>query len=396
MNASQLVTLAGTAGPRVGPHMEELGIVLHGGMLCEDGLIIEVGTSAAIERSLNGEEEVIDATGKVVLPGWVDAHTHAVFAGNRLNEFEMRCHGATYEQIAEAGGGIRATVRAVRAASEDELVEQGKTHAKWFLDGGTTTIECKSGYGLSVEDELKMLRAIGRLNRETRLEWVPTFLGAHAFPPEFDERRDDYVRLVCDEMLPAISEGGLAEFCDIFVERNYFTSDQARTIISKAKALGLGIRMHVDQLTNGNGAALAAELGAATADHLEQTDERGIEALRRANVIPVLVPGSVYALGLRKYPDARTMIRMGLPVVLATDFNPGSSPTPSMQMILSLACTHMGMSPAECITAATINAAHSLNRAHDRGSLECGKRADFHVYDCKDYRELIYYFGVKF
>src|SRR5205085_4026195 len=281
------------------------------------------------------------------------------------------------------------------AASVDELIAAGRRYAEWFLRGGTTTIEAKSGYGLSLEDELKILRAIKRLNDETPLRYVPTFLGAHSIPPEYRARRDEYVSLIIDEMLPQVAQQKLAEYCDVFCEQNVFTADEAWKILSAARCHGFGLRIHADQLSLSGGAQLAAELGTVTADHLEHTDAAGIEALRRAGVQPVLLPGSVYALGSSRYPAAREMIDAGLAVVLATDFNPGSSPTPSMTMILSLAATYMKMTPAEALTAATVNAAYSLDRGGEAGSLEEGKRADFVVHDCEDYRELAYFFGVE-
>ena len=391
LNASQLVTLSGPKRPRIGPELSELGIIPDGGMLIRDGKIERVGASDEIEKNV-GDAEVVDADGRVVMPGFVDAHTHLVFAGNRLDDFERRARGETYEQIAKAGGGIWSTVQKTRAASELDLLTQAKKHANWFLRCGTTTVEAKSGYGLTVEDELKILRVMRQLKKEVRLEIVPTFLGAHAVPRELSP--DEYLDVVVTEMLPRVTAEKLAEFCDVFCERGYFNIDQSRKILSAAKKLGLSLRGHVDQLTNSGGAKLMAEMGATTADHLEQTDEQGIAALKKANVQPVLLPGSVYALGSSRYPRAREMIEAGLAVVLATDFNPGSSPTASMPMVLSLACTQMKMSPAEAITASTVNAAYSLNRGDWIGSLEPGKVANFVIFDCEDYRELAYWFGM--
>jgi imidazolonepropionase len=390
VHASQLVTLAGPAKARVGSEMSELAIIRNGGMLIRDGKIDFVGASVEVEKNA-GDAEIIDAAGRVTLPGFVDAHTHLVFAGNRLDDFERRARGETYEQIAAAGGGIWSTVAKTRAASEIELLGQAKKRANWFLKCGTTTIEAKSGYGLAIEDELKILRVIQRLNRETPLECVPTFLGAHAVPR--DTSPSEYVDLVINEMLQRVVKEKLSEFCDVFCERGYFDIEQSRKILTAAKQVGLKLRGHVDQLTNSGGAKLMAELNAATADHLEKTDEGGIAAMRSANVQPVLLPGSVYALGSTSYPRAREMIEAGLPVVLATDFNPGSSPTVSIPMVLSLACTQMKMSPAEALTAATINAAYSLSRGDKIGSLEVGKLANFAMFDCEDYRELAYWFG---
>jgi imidazolonepropionase len=386
VNCSELVTLAGPARPRVRGEMRELGIVRDGVMIVRDGVITYAGPRCEMDPRI----EIVDAGNKVVMPGFVDAHTHPVFAGNRADEFEKRSSGATYQEIAAAGGGIRSTVRKTRAASEDELFAAASRYTQWFLRGGTTTIEAKSGYGLNLETELKMLRVIRRLGP---IRTVPTFLGAHEIPDEFRGQRDRYIELLLREMLPEAAKH--AKYCDIFCEPHVFPVDDARRILSAAKQHGLKLRMHVDQLENSGGAQLAAELGAATADHLEHTAAPGIAAMHDAGVQPVLLPGSVYALGSKRYPDARAMIEAGLAVVLATDFNPGSSPTPSMPMILSLASTQMKMTPAESITAATVNAAYSLNRGAEIGSLEAGKRADFVIHDCMDHRELAYFFGVQ-
>ena len=395
VNCSQLVTLAGPRRPRVGDELRELAIVEGGAMLVRDGLIERVGTRAEVEPLIDEGCEVFDAGGRVVAPGFVDAHAHPVFAGDRADEFEKRAAGVSYQEIAAAGGGIRSTVRRTRAATEDELFAVAQRRERWFLRTGTTTVEAKSGYGLSTEDELKMLRVVGRLNAGGRLSYVPTFLGAHEVPDEYRARRGEYLDLVVEEMLPRVAAERLAEFCDVFCEERVFTVEESRRVLEAARAHGLGLRVHADQLTRGGGAHLAAELGAKTADHLEHTDAAGIAALKSAGVQPVLLPGSVYALGSARYPAAREMIGAGLAVVLATDFNPGSSPTPSMTMILSLASTHMKMTPAEGLTAATVNAAYSLGRGDEIGTLEPGKRADFVVHDCEDYRELAYFFGVE-
>jgi len=395
LHAAELVTLAGPRGPRIRDQLRELAIIRDGGMLIEDGRVVATGSSNEISKLIPAGADVVEARGKVVLPGFVDAHTHPVFAGNRVDEFEMRARGATYEEIAESGGGIRSTVRKTRAASEDELLEQARKHASWFLAGGTTTVEAKSGYGLTVDDELKMLRVIRRLNAETPIEFVATFLGAHAVPDEFRNAPEQYASLVIHKMLPRVAEEQLAESCDIFCERGYFDITDSERIMRAAQEHGLRLRMHVDQLTNSGGAFLAARLKAATADHLEQANAAEIAALGEAGVQPVLLPASVYSLGKTRYPPAREMIDAGLAVVLATDFNPGSSPTPSMPMVLSLATTQMKMTPAESVTAATINAACSLNRGDQIGSLEPGKRANFVLYNCADYREISYYLGVS-
>jgi imidazolonepropionase len=375
--------------------MRELSIIADGALLVTGDRIQRVGPRDEIARLVTDDCVVIDAGGRVVLPGFVDAHTHAVFAGTRAGEFEERSQGATYQEIAARGGGIQATVRTTRAASLAELITAGKRYAEWFLRTGTTTVEAKSGYGLTVADELKILRAIKQLNLETPLRYVPTFLGAHDIPPEYKARREQYISLLTNEMLPQVAQEKLAEYCDVFCEEKVFTTDESRQIFSAARGHGLRLRMHADQLALSGGAKLAAELGTVTADHLEHTDAGGIAALKSAGVQPVLLPGSVYALGSTRYPAAREMIDTGLAVVLATDFNPGSSPTPSMPMILSLASTHLKMTPAESITAATINAAYTLGRGDQIGSLEPGKLADFVIHDCDDYRQLAYFFGIE-
>ena len=398
INCSQVVTLAGPARARVGPEMRELSIVAGGAMLVANGRIVRVGSRGEIEALIVSSGvncEIVDAGGRIVLPGFVDAHTHPVFAGTRVGEFEERAGGATYQEIAARGGGIQSTVRATREASLDELVAAGKRYAQWFLRTGTTTVEAKSGYGLTTEAELNILRAIKRLDSETPLSYVPTFLGAHDIPSEFKAHREQYVSLLLEEMLPRVVEEKLAEYCDVFCEAKVFTTAESREVLSAARSLGLGLRIHADQLTLSGGAQLAAELHTATADHLEHADVQGIAALQSAGVQPILLPGSVYALGSGRYPAAREMIEAGLAVVLATDFNPGSSPTPSMTMVHSIASTHMRMNPAESITASTVNAAYSLNRGNEIGSLESGKRADFVIYDADDYRELAYFFGVE-
>lgn len=398
LNCSQLVTLSGPARPRVGPEMRELRIVADGAMLVTGDRIVKAGPREEVERLIetgDSECEVIDAGGRIVLPGFVDAHTHPVFGGTRAGEFEERSAGVTYQEIAARGGGIQSTVRETRAATLDELVTTGRRYADWFLRTGTTTVEAKSGYGLTLEAELKILRAINQLDQKTPLRYVPTFLGAHDIPPEYKSRREDYVSLLIDEMLPRVGEEKLAEYCDVFCEEKVFTVEESRSLLNAARSHGFGLRIHADQLSLSGGAKLAAELGAVTADHLEHTDAEGIAALKSAGVQPVLLPGSVYALGSSRYPSAREMIDASLAVVLATDFNPGSSPTPSMTMVFSIASTQMKMTPAESISAATINAAYTLNRGDQIGSLEAGKFADFVIHDCDDYRELAYFFGIE-
>lgn len=379
-NCGQLITLAGPERPRVGSEMGELGILKDAALVFdEQGYIEWVGPDAEAPRA----DREIDAGGRLVTPGFIDAHTHAIFGGNRANEFEMRAKGATYQEIKESGGGIMSSVRATREASFDQLLGSAQERLQWMLASGTSTLEVKSGYGLNLESEMKMLQVAGSLGPQ---RIVRTFLGAHAVPPESGSK-GGYLESVL-AMLPEVEP--LAEFCDLFVESGYFEPDDARRLFASTK---LKPRLHVDQFTNDGGAKLAAELGAKTADHLEQTGAEGIPALRHGGVIPVLLPASVYCLGLTKYPDARLMIEEGLPVVLATDFNPGSSPTPSLPFVMSLACTQMRMTPAEALTACTINAAYALDRGDQIGSLEVGKQADFVIHDAQDYREIAYWAG---
>lgn len=378
-------------GLRVGPALRDLGVIEDAALLIDGAKVIAAGRRTDVPK-LPGCD-TLDAGGRVVTPGLVDAHAHPVFAGNRSHEFARRCAGATYQEIAASGGGIKASVASTRAATEDQLLRESRRHVQWMVSCGTTTTECKSGYGLSLESELKMLRVARRLGETGPIDVVPTFLGAHAVPLEFDGRKADYLDLVISEMLPSVACEGLAEYADVFCEPAYFGLSESRRVMEAAKSVGLNIRMHVDQLTNSGGAALAAEVGAKTADHLEQTASDGIAALAAKGVQPVLLPGSVYALGLSKYPDARAMIEAGLAVVVATDFNPGSSPVTSLPMAMSLACTQMKMTPEEALSSCTINAAHSLDRGHDRGSLEVGKRADFVIWDCQHESEIPYWVG---
>src|ERR1039457_668725 len=393
VHCRQLVTLAGPPGARSGAAMRSLAIIADGALRIRGGRIAAVGPRAEIERSLSEDTAIVDAGGRIVLPGFIDAHTHPVFAGSRAAEFERRVEGATYAAIAASGGGIGTTVRQTREASAATLLAAARRYQDWFLSGGTTTIEAKSGYGLSLDAEIKILKTIRQLKADGRLRYVPTFLGAHEIPGEYRGRIGDYVDLVIQEMLPRVAEDNLAEYCDVFCEPNVFPVEQARTVLRAAQALGLGLRVHAARLSADSGSRLPPDPHAAPAAHLGLSPPAALAALHAAGVQPVLLPASVYTLGSTRYPAARRMIDLGLPVVLATDFNPGSSPTASMPMVLSLAATQMKMTPAEAITAATINAAHSLRREHQIGSLEPGKFADFAIHDCDDYRELPYFFG---
>jgi imidazolonepropionase len=433
-NIGELVTLRGPRRPRVGAEMRKLGIVHDAAVLMENGRITAVGTRWELREDIIAADEVIDAAGRCVTPGFVDAHTHLVFAGNRADEFEQRIGGATYQEIAAQGGGILRTVRLTREASEDALLEQARRHRDWMLRGGTTTIEAKSGYGLDRETELKMLRVMARLNSEGPVRIVPTLLAAHTVPTEFREAavasqvsesraaepmdgspgetrrlppmrrgsrgmdgvpqcggRVEYVHWVAEELIPEVAAAGLARYCDAFCDEHAFTVDEARVVLTAAQRHGIGLRIHAEQFTPGTGAALAAELGAVTADHLEAAGEAVLEQLRCAGVQPVLLPASVFALGRTQYPNARKMIDTGMAVVLASDFNPGSSPVASMSFVMSLACAYMRMLPSEALSAATINAAWSLGLGDEVGSIEVGKCADLLVHEFADHREIPYW-----
>ena len=386
-NIGQLVTMRGPARPRVGSEMSDIGIVEDAELHIVDDKVVFAGPRIDAPKLDHSNET--DALGKLVTPGLVDAHTHAVFAGNRADEFEQRALGATYQEIAANGGGILSTVAKTRAATEDELFEESRQHVEWMIRCGTTTAEVKSGYGLDLETELKMLRVAKRLETEA-IGIIRTFLGAHSVPREANSK-SEYLDEVVNNMLPKVAIE--CEFVDMFVEDNYFTHDDARRLASKAKELNLGVRLHVDQMSDSGGAQLAAELGVVSADHLEFTGPEGIDALAKSKTFPILLPGSVFGIHSDIFPNARMMIESGLPVVLASDFNPGSSPTPSLSFCMSLAMTKMGISAAECLTACTINAAYSLNRGESIGSLEPGKAADMVVWDLKDYREIAYWTG---
>lgn len=354
--------------------------------------IAGVGPEAELRARFQADAE-LDARGGTVVPGFVDSHTHPVFAGTREDEFEMRTGGATYVEIGLAGGGILSTVRGVREESREVLLAQLLLRMDRFLELGTTTVEAKSGYGLSTEMEIKMLRVIAEANRMHPVDLVPTFLGAHEYPEEYRDRRSDYVDLLVKEMLPRVAEEKLAEYCDIFTETHVFGLEDSRRILTTAKELGFRLRLHVDQLTPLGGAELAAEFGADSADHLECVTDKGIEALGNAGVIPVICP--LVALYLRQEQEVpgRRMIDAGLAPAIATDFNPGSCYTQSMPEVMTWSALRMRMSASEVLTAATLNAAASLNRADDIGTLEVGKRADLLVLDVPNYKHLAYELG---
>jgi len=392
LNARQIVTLSGPQAFRRGANLSDVGARANWAMVCRGGLLEWTGPASGVGAMIQPGDEIVDASNCSVLPGFVDAHTHPVYGGDRLDEFSLRASGASYQEIAAAGGGILSTVSKTRAASEQQLIDCGIRHAELFLRNGTTTIEAKSGYGLNPETEIRLLGAIKRVGESTGLRVLPTYLGAHAIPAEFAGNRQGYMDTVL-ATLDTAADQRLALWSDIFVESGYFDAEDARRLAHRAKSHDLGLRMHVDQFGNSGGARLAAELAAASADHLEYTDIDGISALAKAGVTPVLLPASVYCLGLQKYPLARTMVDHGLPIVVATDFNPGSSPTLSMPFVMSLCCTQMRLSPEEALTASTINPAYLLGLGDKIGSLEAGKVADFTLWQCNDWREIIYHVG---
>ncbi|WP_031410169.1 imidazolonepropionase [Geobacillus vulcani] len=396
--ARQLVTLAGSsAAPLVGEQMSNLSIMENGSVWIENGTITAVGPDDELVRRFAdrlAEAEVIDARGKTVTPGLVDPHTHLVYAGSREHEWTMRLGGATYMEIMNAGGGIHATTKATREASEETLYEESKRRLDQFLLHGVTTVEAKSGYGLSLEHEIKQLNVAKRLDDTHPVDVVSTFLGAHAVPPEWKHDREEYIRLIIEEMIPEVSRQGLAEFNDVFCERGVFTPDEARRILEAGKAHGLTPKIHADEIEPYGGAELAAEVGAISADHLLRASDDGLRCMAERGVIGVLLPGTAFFL-LTKAANARRLLDAGVPVALATDCNPGSSPTVSLPLVMSLACLHMRMTPAEALAAATINAAHAIGRAHVIGSLELGKKADLVVFNVPNYVQIMYYYGVN-
>ena len=398
VNIRQLLTLRSTAdGPRRGASLSELGIIHDSAVLCLAGKIVSVGTTKDALRDpwLNQNRRKIieiDCGGRVVLPGFVDSHTHPVFVQPRLVDFEKRISGANYEEIAEAGGGIRSSIEGVRKASRAALTRKVLGALTDMAGHGTTTVEAKSGYGLSLDSELKSLEAIRAAAREFPGSVVATFLGAHAVPPEYRGRSREYVDLVCNEMMPAIVKRKLAEFVDVFCERGAFSADETAQIFTAATEHGLVVRAHLGQLRETRLGPLL-RYRPASLDHMDYLNADDLPALAQSETVATFVPGANYFLGLTRYPEARRLIEFGVAVALATDYNPGSSPTLSMPMAMSLACTHMKMSPAEAIAAATINGAWALRLADRKGSLEPGKDADLAVFDVSDYREIPYWFG---
>lgn len=394
-NISQLVTVAaGGARVKTGRAMRDLHILSDAGVLCRGGRIVWVGPMAEWHQILPDGHPEIDASGAVVLPGFIDSHTHAMFSGSRAEEFVLRAEGAGYQQIADQGGGILSTVRRVREAGKRELKRGTSKFLTDMMRQGTTTVEIKSGYGLDMDAEIKMLEAINELRDEEIISVVPTFLGAHAVPPEFHGDPGGYVDLLCDRMIPYIGKKKLAAFCDVFCERKYFGVEQSERILREGKRWGMAPKIHADELTSLGGAELAAEVGAVSADHLECVSERGVARLAEAGVVAGFLPGVSFFLN-HGYAPARTMIDAGVPVAIASDFNPGSCMSFSMPLMMTIACTQARMTPEEAITAATLHGAAALGIAGEVGSIEIGKRADLLIADIPDYRSLAYHFGTN-
>ncbi|MGB2645283.1 MAG: imidazolonepropionase [Candidatus Acidiferrum sp.] len=392
------MTLRGR-GPRRGTALANLGIIKDGALLVREGRITAVDSRAKIERLPEAAAaEKLDLGGRVVLPGFVDSHTHLIHAASRAEEYELKIEGASYEEIARKGGGILNSVRKLRAATSEELKQRAHKALRLFAAYGTTTVEAKSGYGLDIPSELKILRLHKELAAEQPLDIVSTFLGAHVVPAEFRGSSggpEKYVEILTEKLIPEIAREKLAEFCDVFCDRGAFTRKQSEHVLIGGKRHGLAARIHAEQLTRMGAAQLAVRLGAASCDHLEQINSSDIVALSKSRTVATLLPGCDFHLGLQKYAPARKLIEAGSIVALASDYNPGTSPTLSMPMILSLACNQLRMTPAEAIAAATVNSAYSLRRDGDIGSLGVGKFADLAVFDVADYREIPYYFGVN-
>ncbi|MBE0646125.1 MAG: imidazolonepropionase [Bacteroidetes bacterium] len=392
-NASQIVTVAsGGARLKRGAEMRDIGLIEDGAVAIKNGRIEYVGPSDGID--ISKAERSINAFGKTILPGFVDSHTHLVFAGAREEEFARRIAGATYAEIAAAGGGINTTVKATRAASKIELTEYALHRLDSCLGFGSTTVEIKSGYGLDFENEIKMLEVINELRDLHVIEIVPTFLGAHTIPFDYKDRREEYLQLIMERMLPEVARRRLAQYCDVFVEKGAFTLEEARGIFMRARELGMKARVHADQITPGGGAELAGDVFAASADHLDHISDDGIARMRDSGTIATLLPGVSLFLG-EEYPDARRLIEAGLAVAIATDANPGSCTSENIQLMMSLAATQMRMTMEEIITAVTLNAAAALDRSDALGSIEEGKQADLLMFDTPNYQRIIYHFGVN-
>jgi imidazolonepropionase len=374
----------------------ECTLLANGSLLIRDGIIEWAGPAAEMPALTEDDSNIvrIDARDKVVLPGFIDSHTHLLFAGSRVDEFEQRLRGKSYAEITASGGGILSTVKRVRQASKEELKALARPRLRRMLQFGVTTVEVKSGYGLTVADEIKCLEAIAELNAEGPWELVPTFLGAHAVPPEYRADREGYIRSLCEEMLPEVARQGLAEFCDVFCESGVFSVDESRRILRRARDLGLRLKLHADELSPLGGAELAAEVGAVSADHLLCISDKGIDALAASGTVATLLPGTAFFLGVA-YAPARRLIERGVTVALASDCNPGTCMSENLPLLGSMACTQMGMRPGEVVSALTLHAAAALGRRDRLGSLTPGKQGDVIVCDVRDYREILYHFGIN-
>jgi imidazolonepropionase len=376
---------------RIGAAMRNLGVIENAAVVIQKGRISWCGKMSHLKKTSDDIDE-FDCTDKVVMPGFVDSHTHLVFGGSREDEFTMRSAGATYQDIAEKGGGILSTVNKTREASKKDLKKSARKYLHSILKQGTTTVEIKSGYGLDMDNEIKMIEAIKELQEEEIVNVVSTFIGAHAFPPEFKDNRDEYVKLVCERMIPYVGQRKLVEFCDVFCEKGYFSVADSEKILNVGKEYGMLTKIHAEELTSFGGAELAGRIGAVSADHLEYITDSGIEALKQGGVVACLLPGVSFFLN-HQYAPARKIIDSGVPVAIATDFNPGSCMSYSMPHMMTIACIHMKMSPEEVITAATINGAAALNLSNEVGSVDVGKRGDLIILDIPNYKFLPYHFG---
>jgi imidazolonepropionase len=397
-NIAQIITLKGKPAPRVGAAMSDLGIIENGALLIHGDRIVWVGNTKDIPvRDPGTRYQTLDGVGLdlIALPGFVDSHTHPIFAGMQAEDFDLRIRGKTGEEIAASGGGISGSIAQLRSAAVNQLLERMERYFRQFLSHGTTTIEAKSGYGLGWEEEIKDLQMLAALRSRSRLEIVPTFLGAYTVSDEYPPSRADYIREIIEVMIPRAAQEGLAQFCDVFCQEDHFSVEEARSILLAARKAGLGLRIHAEKSSHSGGAKLAAELGARSADHLQWIDDSDIGALKRAGTVATLLPGTTFNQGTTSYAPARKLIEAGVPVALGSNFNPISCFTMNMQIILSIACTQMRMTPAEAITAATINSAYSLGISDRLGTLEEDKQADIVLMDVSDYRELPYFFGVN-
>jgi imidazolonepropionase len=394
--AAQVVTVdGGGPGPKRGKRaMNDLGVIEGGAVAVRRGRIVAVGPTKRILRSFHAPH-LVSCRGRTLLPGFVDAHTHPVFAKMREEEFAMRCRGASYEDILAAGGGIHASAKALRKATEESLAKGVRSRLDAMLVHGTTAAEAKSGYGLTTESEVKSLRALRRAAEGHPVTVAPTFLGAHALPPEFEDDRGAYVREVVTKMIPAVARGRLATFCDVFVERGAFTVAEGLEILRAGKRHGLRPKVHADEFRDGGGALLAAKVRAVSAEHLGATGPKGIRALAKAKVVAVLLPGTSFFLGLDRRPDARAMIRAGCAVAIATDFNPGSSPTENLGLVAALACTMLRMTPEEAVAGITRNAAAAAGLDKEHGRIAVGRRANLVVLDAPSYAHLPYRLGTN-